>query len=103
MKIELLYSDDCAHWEATLEDLRELLGSNGVEDEVSVIRVSSMEEAERLRFPGSPTVRIDDEDVDPDTPESDFDLACRLYEVDEGYQERPPREWIDAAIEAASG
>lgn len=102
MKIELLYFDDCPNWQTTLEEIKNLLGVKGVEQEVDVIRVASDQEAERLQFPGSPTIRINGEDVDPEVPTSGFQLACRIYEVDEKFMGKPPIEWIDDAIDAAS-
>lgn len=102
MKIEFLYFKGCSHWEAALEELQDLLGSKGVEDEIGVVRVSSNDEAERLQFPGSPTIRINGEDVEPEAPSSGFHLACRVYEVDGEFLGRPPREWMDAALDDAS-
>ena len=102
MKIEFLYFKGCSHWEAALEELQDLLGARGVEDEVGVIRVSSKDEATRLQFPGSPTVRINGEDVEPEPSHSGFHLACRVYEVEGEFLGRPPREWIYAALDAVA-
>jgi hypothetical protein len=102
VKIELLYFDDCPNWQTTLEEIRNLLGVKGFEEKVDTILVSSNEEAERLQFPGSPTIRINYEDVDPEVPISDFQLASRIYEVDDKFMGKPPIEWIDAAIDAAA-
>ena len=103
MNIELLYYDGCSHWETTLEELRDLLAGMSVDDEVSLIEITSREEAEEMWFPGSPTIRINDEDIDPETPDSGFSLECRIYDVEGEPSETPPREWIAAAIEAAAG
>ena len=102
MKIEFLYFKGCSHWEAALEELQDLLGAKGVEDEIGVVRVSSNDEADRLRFPGSPTIRINGEDVEPEAPSSGFHLACRVYEVEGEFLGRPPKEWLDAALDEAS-
>ena len=102
MKIELLHIDDCPNWQEVLGEIRDLLSEKGLEDEVELIRVTSSREAERLQFPGSPTIRVNGEDVDPDVPSSGFELPRRVYEVDGELQERPPREWIDAALDEAS-
>ena len=102
MKIELLYFDDCPNWQAVLEEINGLLVAKGVEDKVDLVRVASTQEAEGLRFPGSPTIRINGEDVDPEVPSSGFELARRVYEVDGKLMGRPPTEWIDAALDDAS-
>mgnify|MGYP001313927524 CR=1 FL=1 len=102
MKIELLYCDDCPNWQAVLEEINGLLAAKSGEDKVDLILVSSIQEAERLQFPGSPTVRINGEDVDPEVPSSSFEMACRVYEVDGKLTGRPPMEWIYAALDDAA-
>lgn len=97
-----MYFDDCPNWQAVLEEIKGLLATKGVEDQVDLIRVTSSQEAERLQFPGSPTIRINGEDVDPEVPSSGFELACRVYEVDGELMGRPPTEWIDAALDATA-
>ena len=103
MNIELLYFEGCPHWEAALEELRDLLAGMRVDDEVNLIEITSREEAEDMWFPGSPTIRIDDEDIDPEMPDTAFSLDCRIYDVEGEPSGRPPKEWIIAAIEAAGG
>jgi hypothetical protein len=99
MKVELFYFDGCPNYEALLPELRELLAQEGIEEEVELRRVEAIEEAERERFLGSPTVRVDGSDVDPGAAErEDFGLKCRLYRSAEGTRGVPPREWIVAAI-----
>jgi hypothetical protein len=102
MKIELLYFDGCPSYAELLPKLRELLAGEGIEKEVELRRVESPEEAERERFLGSPTVRIDGEDVDPGARErNDFGLECRLYRTKEGLVRMPPEAWIRAALDRA--
>jgi hypothetical protein len=62
--------------------------------------VETSEDAERERFLGSPTVRIDGEDVDPAAGErEDFGLKCRLYRSGDSVSKTPPPPWITAALE----
>lgn len=99
MKIELLYFDGCPNHEPLLRRLRSLLAAEGIDEQVQLLRVESVEDAERQRFLGSPTVRIDGQDVDPKAQERhDFGLKCRLYRSDEGSSGVPPERWITEAI-----
>jgi hypothetical protein len=99
MKIELLYFDGCPSYAELLPKLRELLAGEGIEEEVELRRVETPDEAERERFLGSPTVRIDGEDVDPSAEKrNDFGLECRLYRTEEGLVRMPPEAWIRAAL-----
>ena len=99
MKIELLYFDGCPSYAELLPRLRELLVSEGIEDEVQLRRVADPEDAERERFLGSPTVRIDGEDVDPTAEDrNDYGIECRLYRTREGLLRTPPDRWIRATL-----
>ena len=62
----------------------------------------SFEAAEGERFLGSPTVRVDGEDIEPDAGErSPFGLKCRPYATPEGLRGLPPDEWVLAALARA--
>ncbi len=103
MRIELLYFDGCPSYEALLPELHELLRDAGIEDEIQLRRVESLEDAERERFLGSPTLRIEGEDVDPTAGDRrDFGLKCRLYRVADGHARTPPESWIRSALARAS-
>ena len=68
MKIEILLSPGCANGakaQVLVADvLRELAPEVGVE----TTTVVTPADAERLRFPGSPTVRVNGRDIDPQAP-----------------------------------
>jgi hypothetical protein len=103
MKIELLYFDGCPTYAELLPRLRELMASEGIGEEVELRRIETPEEAERERFLGSPTVRIDGEDVDPTADgRDDFGIECRLYRTDDDLARTPPDEWIRAALARAN-
>ena len=102
MRIELLYFDGCPSHEALLPALRELLAEAGIEDEIELRRVESLEAVERERFLGSPTLRIEGTDVDPTAAErQDFGLKCRLCRGPDGYSATPPASWIRSALARA--
>ncbi len=101
LKVELLYFDGCPSYEMLLPRLEALLNREGIKVPVELRPVESLEAAERERFLGSPTVRIDGEDVDPDAASRlDFGLKCRLYRTEEGTSGVPPERWISEALEA---
>lgn len=99
MKVEVLYFEGCPNHDALFPRLRSLLADKGVDAQIELRRVESVEAAKRERFLGSPTVRIDGEDIDPGASErSDFGLKCRLYRTEEGTSGIPPEQWIAEAI-----
>jgi hypothetical protein len=100
MEIELLYIDGCVNYPPLVERLSRLVREQSVPLEIRHTRVVDVEQANGLRFPGSPTVRIDGVDVEPDVDAgSDFGMQCRLYSVGGGFQGAPPDEWILAAVD----
>lgn len=53
--------------------------------EVSVREVKTEDEARELGFIGSPTIRIDGEDIDPEGLEAETPgLSCRIYRLEDG-------------------
>jgi hypothetical protein len=100
-RIELLYFDGCPSHERLLPTVRRLARESGAE--LALRRVETPEQAEAERFLGSPTVRVDGEDVEPGAAErADYGLRCRLFRFDGGQSPIPPTEWIRAALERAA-
>jgi len=65
MKVEVLYFDGCPNHEALLPHLRALLLAAGADAVIELVLVDDTDAAERQRFLGSPTVRVDGEDIEP--------------------------------------
>jgi hypothetical protein len=98
-RIELLYWDGCPSHPEALELLHEVLAAEGVGTEVELHEVHSQEEAEALRFPGSPTIRIDGRDVDPDGADRRPALNCRIYRLEDGrVSPVPSRKQLEEAL-----
>jgi hypothetical protein len=83
MRVELLWWDGCPSHPETLADLERSLAIAGVDSHVEMIEIESDEEARRERFPGSPTIRIEGEDLFP-CDEEPFSLCCRVYRLRDG-------------------
>jgi hypothetical protein len=84
MKVELLWWEGCPSYPETLADLRRSLADEGIETKVEMVEVESDEQARAERFPGSPTIRIDGEDVFPCPEPEPFSLTCRVYRRRDG-------------------
>lgn len=101
MKVEVLYFDGCPNHEALLPHLRELLRAHQAHADVELVQVDDVDAAERARFLGSPTVRVNGEDVEPGASDrTDFGLKCRLYATPDGLRGVPADEWVLAALDA---
>jgi hypothetical protein len=84
MRVELLWWEGCPSYPETRADLVRILSEERVEAEVEMVEVESDEQAQREGFPGSPTIRIDGEDVLPPPEAEPFSLTCRVYRLRDG-------------------
>ncbi len=84
MKMEILYFDGCPTYLKAEDTLRRILEEEGVDAEVELVSVNTAEEAQELRFPGSPTIRVDGEDLFPVPERAGYALGCRMYANSEG-------------------
>jgi hypothetical protein len=102
MRIEFLYWEGCPSHPEALALLRETLERHAIPADVEVREVVTDEDAAELRFPGSPTIRIDGEDVDPVGAAAPPSLSCRIYHTTDGVSPVPSREQLEEAVLAAS-
>ena len=98
MKVEVLYFDGCPTYGAAVKTLRKVLANKGVRAEVELVAVNTDEEARRLRFPGSPTIRVGGEDLFPVSEREDWRLGCRVYTTPEGLRGSPTAEMLQEAL-----
>jgi hypothetical protein len=96
MRVELLWWEGCPSYPEARELLEDVLAGRA---EVEMREVRSEEEAETLRFPGSPTIRIDGRDVDRAGETSPPSLTCRIYHLPDGrVSPVPSREQLEEAL-----
>ncbi len=99
MTVELLYFDGCPNHEQLLPHLRDVLEQAGVRETIRLRHVPDLTTAERERFLGSPTVRVDGRDVEPGADRrKDFGLKCRLYATPAELRGTPLDEWVLDAV-----
>jgi hypothetical protein len=99
LRVELLAIEDCPHLEQAHRDLESVLHKGIIETPIQLIFVGGPEDAEFLGFQGSPTIRIDGEDVVPQ-PDLPVALGCRVYRDTQGRMlGSPPIESIRAAVD----
>jgi hypothetical protein len=99
MHVSFLFYEDCPSHELTLERLREVLAEEGIGTDIEVIKLESEEQAQELRFVGSPTILINDQDIDPPPPDPRYALTCRAYRLEDGrISPLPSRGMIRQAV-----
>lgn len=100
--VEILYTNRCRYLELALERVRHALSrrSDDLDVEVRLVVVSSFAEAVARRFRGSPTVRIDDRDVETRPGAvAPIGLLSRGYVVDGHIERAPTVEAIEQALD----
>ena len=98
MRVSFLYYEDCPSHDFTLERLREVMDEEGIPGEVEVVKVQTEEQARELRFIGSPTIRVDGQDIDPPS-DARYALTCRAYRFEDGrISPLPSKDMIRRAL-----
>jgi hypothetical protein len=98
-RVEILYFDGCPNHGPAHELVERVAAQLGLQPHIELVEVPDAKAAARLRFLGSPSVRVDGCDVEPGADErSDFVLSCRLYRSERGFAGQPDAGWIRTAL-----
>ncbi|MBN1681281.1 MAG: hypothetical protein JW966_13420 [Anaerolineae bacterium] len=101
MNIQFLWWDGCPSHDEAWQRLQHVLKTLQVDAEVEHIQVKTEAEAGRWRFPGSPTIFVNGQDIDPRAAPP-YRLTCRLYFREDGRPSPlPSDEMITRAIRRA--
>ena len=99
MRIQRLYFDGCTNVAEARQVLNAGLSVVGVKVKVEHIRVRNASDAQRLRFLGSPSIRIDDRDVEPEADaRRNYGFMCRTYRYGDKMSGVPSHQHIAAAL-----
>lgn len=101
MEVRLRYFEGCPHWRIMHDRVREALRAEGMANVEPILeRVETAEDADRLRFIGSPKILVDGRDPFAGA-EAGFGLTCRVYQTPEGFAGSPTPEQLRVALRAA--
>ena len=99
LKIELLYFEDCPSWKMAQESLEAIIQKHNIETTVQLVRVETDQEAIDHRFVGSPSIRVNGDDLFPVDHKS-YALDCRVYQTPDGMRGWPTAKMIEDALTA---
>ena len=98
-QIELLWFEGCPNHLKARQLIDDVLTELRIEASVELIEVPDLAAGNRVRFLGSPTIRVDGADVEPGfTPCDDCTPRCRVYPTPTGLRGLPERAWLVAAL-----
>ena len=104
MKIELLYFEGCPNHEIALSNLKESLDDTDIKAEIIIIDVESPEDAIKYRFLGSPSIRINNKDLEViEDGSTEYSMRCRRYKNGDTMEGFPSKELIKANLTKAQG
>lgn len=100
--IELLAWSGCPSHAAAERQLHAILDDLGLSDApIETSWIEDDETAERRHFVGSPTFRVDDEELIPVDPTDTYALTCRVYRLaDGGFSPTPDPDQLRSAVAA---
>ena len=98
MKVEFLYFEGCPNHVSAMEMVQRVLARDGIEAQIVSLDVQDVEAATKLRFLGSPSIRVNGVDIEPGRQDDPPFFGCRTYNVQGKTTGVPPEEWLVAAI-----
>jgi hypothetical protein len=103
VRVELMYFIGCPAYRRARERTLRVLKSMGMARELTMTRVRSDREATRLGFRGSPTLRVNGVDIDPDSgaDQPAPGLYSREYTWNGRREDVPPEDLLRRALAAA--
>ena len=102
--VEILSFAGCPNHLGAIELVERVSGEVGLDPEIRVLDVPDQEAAQRLRFLGSPTIRVGGRDVDPHGEERrDYALSCRVFRTEAGVSGQPDECWVREALLREAG
>jgi hypothetical protein len=102
MKVEILYFEGCPNHVSAMEMVQQVLTRERIEAQIVSLDVPDVETAKKLRFLGSPSIRVNGVDIEPGRQDDPPFFGCRTYNVQGKTVGVPPEEWISEAVRAAS-
>ena len=102
--ITFQFFDGCPNSTKTLSNLKEVLVELDIpESEIEIIEVPGLQEAEKIRFQGSPTILIDGVDIYSLRIPEDYSYTCRVYNFEGNRTGVIPKDFIREKIRKLRG
>lgn len=98
--VEFQYFEGCPNAKQTLDNLLSLVNDGFLkEDEIKIVKVDSVEDAQNLNFQGSPSILYNGIDIYTLEKPSGFTYNCRTYFLEGKLTGILPKEFIKERIE----
>jgi len=91
-KIEFYFFESCPSYKKALDYLEEIINEHNIEADLKLIQVDSPEDAQKVGFQGSPSIKINGEDMEG--KQNGYSFTCRIYNIDGVLTGIPSKEYI---------
>ncbi len=98
LKVEFLYFQECPAHKQALANLKAVLRESGRRADVALISVTSEQQAERVGFQGSPSIRVNGRDLDGRNEGHSY--ACGVYQIGGKLTATPTKEFIREKLDS---
>ncbi len=97
--VEILSFQGCPNHDRARALVERVADELAISADLRLVDVPDVAAAERVRFLGSPTIRVNGRDVEPEADErADFTYSCRVYQTRTGLAGEPDERWVRAAL-----
>lgn len=93
IEIEVLYFNGCPSWKTGLTNLETALEKQGEPYDIRLVAVEDPDLAQKERFLGSPSFRVNGADLWPEE-RGQYALSCRVYQTPLGLRGYPTVEML---------
>ena len=98
VKVEFLYFNSCPGYKQALANLKAALQESRVRADLVLINVASEEQAAKVGFQGSPSIRVNGKDLDG--RDEGHSYGCRIYKIGGRITATPTRDFIREKLRA---
>jgi hypothetical protein len=99
VEINILFIKGCHGYKYAKKHIEEIIADEAIDVEINLIRIDNDEDARRLHFIGSPTVRVNGMDVEKGFSRTkDYGLRSRIYNVEGNLSGYPSKSMIWSTI-----
>ncbi len=99
VNIGVFFIEGCPGVSFITDNIKEIIAEDGIDADISLFLLETPEDARRLHFTGSPTVRINGMDIESNMQNNkDYGLRSRLYNINGRESDYPTKSMIRDAI-----
>lgn len=98
--IQYYYFEGCPAWRVSWRNLKQAVLEMGIQADLKVVKLEAEEQVTTERFLGSPTIRINGNEIEGDESGKEYTMACRAFTEDGKLTETPSAAFFKEKLKA---